>query len=161
MANIEPLYSPYELHLNQDQDLEFICCISHVIVVNTTFSGWMYICFTVQHTCKCISFSCGMQSLFFNLLPWSHLRYNFKILPEHQLQNFEQTMKTYSQSRNRNLTLWPKLIFQICTKLLSTCFSSSTSTTVTTLTSFELPSSHARVTSIKCTKRQLVSELVS
>ena len=39
MANIEPLYSPHELHLNQDQDLEFICCISHVIVVITTFSG--------------------------------------------------------------------------------------------------------------------------
>ena len=34
----------------------FICCIFfHIIVVNTTFSGWMYICFTVQHTCKCIS----------------------------------------------------------------------------------------------------------
>ena len=40
---------------NQDQDLEFICCIFHIIVVNTTFSGWIYICFTVQHTCKCIS----------------------------------------------------------------------------------------------------------
>ena len=46
-------------------------------------------------------------------------------------------------------------------KLLSICFSSSTSTTVTTLTSFELPSSHARVTTIKFTKQQLVSESVS
>ena len=64
---------------NQDQDLEFICCIFHIIVVNTTFSGWMYICFTVQHTCKCISFSCGTQSLFFNLLPWSHLRYSDRL----------------------------------------------------------------------------------
>ena len=34
------------------KDLEFICCISHIIVVNTTFSGWMYICFIIQHTCK-------------------------------------------------------------------------------------------------------------
>ena len=56
MVNIELLYWPYEQHLkNQDQDLEFIRCIFHIIVVNTTFSGWMYICFTVQHTCKCIS----------------------------------------------------------------------------------------------------------
>ena len=94
-------------------------------------------------------------------LPWSHLRYNFKILPEHQLQNLEQTLKPYPQSPNKNLTLWPKLIFQICTKLLSTCFPSSTSTTVTTSTSFELLSSHARVTLIKFTKQEWVSESVS
>ena len=48
-----------------------------------------------------------------------------------------------------------KLIFQICTKLLSTCFSSSTST------SFELLSSHARVTLIKFTKQEWLSELGS
>ena len=41
---------------------------------------------------------------------------------------------------------------------LSFVHTSSTSTTVTTSASFELPSSHARVTSIKFTKRQLVSE---
>ena len=29
--------------------------IFHIIVVNTTFPGWMYTCFTIQHTCKCIS----------------------------------------------------------------------------------------------------------
>jgi len=102
-----------------------------------------------------------MQPLFFDLLPWSYLQYNFKILPEHQLQNLKQTLKPYPQSPNKNLTLWPKLIFQICTKLLSTCFSSSTSTTVTTSTSFELPSSHARVTSIKFTKQESVNESVS
>ena len=95
------------------------------------------------------------------VLPWSHLRYNFKILPEHQLQNLEQTLKPYPQSPNKNLTLWPKLIFQICTKLLSTCFSSSTSTTVTTPISLELPSSHTRVTLIKFTKQEWVSESVS
>ena len=68
-----------------------------------------------------------MQPSLPNLLPRSHLRYNFKILPAHQTQNLEQTLY---QSPNKNLTLWPKLIFQICTKLLSACFSSSTSTTV-------------------------------
>ena len=141
----------------------FIRCIlySHIIIVNTTFSDWVHICFTVRHTCKCISFSCGTQPLFFNPLPWSHLWYNFKILLEHQLQYLEQTLKPYPQGPNKNLTLWPKLIFQICTKLLSTCFSSSTSTTVTTSTSFELPSSHARVTLIKFTKQEWVSESVS
>ena len=58
----------------------------------------------------------------------------------------------------KNLTLWPKLIFQTCTKLLSTCLSSPTSTTVTTSTSFELPSPHARVTLIKFTKQEWVSD---
>ena len=66
-------------------------------------------------------------------------------------------LETSSQSPDKNSTLWPKLIFQICTKLLSTCFSSSTSTTVTTSTSFVLVSSHARVTSIKFTKQEWVS----
>ena len=77
---------------------------------------------------------------------------NFKILTN---------LETSSQSPDKNLTLWPKSIFQICTKLLSTRFSSSTSTPVTTSTSFELLSSHARVTSIKFTKREWVSEWVS
>ena len=54
--------------------------------------------------------------------PRPHLRYNFKILPAHQTQNLEQTLY---QSPNKNLTLWPKLTLQICTKLLSACFSSS------------------------------------
>ena len=41
------------------------------------------------------------------------------------------------------------------------CFSSSTSTKVTTSTSFELPSSHARVTSINLTKQESASQSVS
>ena len=59
------------------------------------------------------------------------------------------------------LTLWQNLCFQVCDKLLPTRLSSSTSATVTTSTSFELPSSHARVTSIKFTKRQLGREGVT
>ena len=43
----------------------------------------------------------------------------------------------------------------------STRFSSSTSATVTTSTSFKLASLHARVTSVKSTKRYGVSESVS
>ena len=47
---------------------------------------------------------------------------------------------------------------KLCTKCYEVkCFSSSTSTTVTTSMSFELPSSHVRFTSIKFTKRQSVS----
>ena len=57
------------------KDLEFICCISHIIVVNTTFSGWMYICFIIQHTCKS-SFHVACNHLFPNLLPWSYLRHS-------------------------------------------------------------------------------------
>ena len=45
----------------------------------------------------------------------------------------------------------------MCTKLSSTCFSESKSATVTTSTSFDLASPHARVTSIKFTKREWVS----
>ena len=47
-----PLRTTWAASKNQDQDLEFICCIFHIIVVNTTFSGWTYICFIIQHTCK-------------------------------------------------------------------------------------------------------------
>ena len=79
---------------------------------------------------------------------------SFKILPELQLQNLDQPC---AQSLNKSLALRPNLSFQICNKLLPTRSSSLTSATVTTSTSFELASSHARVTSIKFTKQQLVS----
>ena len=59
-----------------------------------------------------------------------------------QLQNFDQTLNPCAQSLDKNLTLWPNFTFQICTKLLSARFSSSTWVTVTTSTSFELSSSH-------------------
>ena len=80
----------------------------------------------------------------------SYLKINFKILT-----------KPCAQSLNKNLTLLPNLTFRICTKLLPTRFSSSTSATLTTSTSFELSSSHARVKSIKFTKQEWVSESVS
>ena len=88
-------------------------------------------------------------------------KHHFKILPEHQLQNLDQTLKLCAPSLNKNLALRPNFTFQICNKLLSTHFSSSTWATVTTSTSFELVSSHARATSIKFTKQQLVSQWVS
>ena len=78
---------------------------------------------------------------------------------------FQLILPVGNHNVTKNLTghriLWPKFTFQICTKLLSTRFSSSPSTTVTTSTSFELPSSHARVTSIKFTKQEWVSQWVS
>ena len=58
----------------------------------------------------------------------------------------------------KSLVFWPNLNFEICNKLLPT---RSSSATVTTLTSFELASSHARVTSIKFTKQESVSQSVS
>ena len=58
--------------------------------------------------------------------------------------------KSCAQVLNKNLALWPKLSFQICTKLSSTRFAS-----------IELASTHARVTSIKSTKQQSVSESVA
>ena len=83
---------------------------------------------------------------------------SFKILPELQLQNLDQPC---AQSLNKSLALGPNVSSQICNKLLPTWSSASTWATVTTSTSFELASSHARVTSIKFTKQQLVSEWVS
>ena len=73
----------------------------------------------------------------------SCLNFNFKILT-----------KLIAQSLNKHLAFWPNLGFQICNKLLPT---QSSSATVTTSTSFELASSHARVTSIKFTKQEWVS----
>ena len=111
--------------------------------------------------------------------PESWPRMNFIATTKHQQQNNDQTSasksclninlkiltkscprsltKSCAQSLNKNLTLRPNFTFQMCTKLLSTRFSSSTWATVTTSTSFELPSSHARVTSIKFTKQESVS----
>ena len=80
----------------------------------------------------------------------SCLNFNFKILTQ-----------SCPQRLNKSSALWPNLSFQICNKLLPTRSSSSTSTTETTSTSFELPSAHARVTSIKFTKQQSVSQWVS
>ena len=65
------------------------------------------------------------------------------------------------KAMNQHLTFWLSFIFQICTKLSSTRFSASTSATVTTSTSFKLASSQARVTSIKFTKQEWVSQSVS
>ena len=77
----------------------------------------------------------------------SCLNFNFKILT-----NF------FAQSLNKHLDFWPNLGFQICNKLVPT---QSSSATVTTSTNFELASSHARVTSIKFTKQESVSQSVS
>ena len=82
---------------------------------------------------------------------------SFKISPELQVQNLDQS----AQSLSKSLALWPNLSFQICNKLLPAWSSSSTSATVTTSISFELATSHARVTSIKFTKRYGVSQSVS
>ena len=78
------------------------------------------------------------------------LNFNFKILT-----------KPCAQSLNKSLALWTILSSQICNKLLPIQSSSSTLATVTISTSFELVSSHARVTSIKFTKQEWVSEWVS
>ena len=66
--------------------------------------------------------------------------------------------KPCAQSLNKSLAFWTNLNFRICNKLLPTQPSSAT---ITTSTSFELASSHARVTSIKFTKQQWVSQWVS
>ena len=66
-----------------------------------------------------------------------------------------------AQSLKKSLVLGPNVSSQICNKLLPTWSSLSTSATVTTSTSFELASSHARVTSIKFTKRHGVSQWAS
>ena len=81
-----------------------------------------------------------------------------QILPELQLQNLDQPC---AQSLNKSLALGPNVSSQIFNKLLPTRSSASTWATVTTSTSFELASSHARVTSIKFTKQEWVSESVS
>ena len=74
------------------------------------------------------------------------------------LQNLAWTLKACTQSLNKNYTLWPNSTFQICTKLLSARFSSSTWVTVTTSTSFELSSSHQ---SSLLNSSELVSDSVS
>ena len=110
-----------------------------------------------------------------NLASESWSRFNFITSKKHQQQNAEQNPASKSclnlnfkiltnpcaQSLNKSLALEPNVSSQICNKLLPTWSSASTWATVTTSTSFELASSHARATSIKFTKQQLVSRWVS
>ena len=73
--------------------------------------------------------------------------------------------QTFASKSRLNSKSWPNLVlkvwtnfnFQNCTKLSPTRFSASTSATVTPSTSFDMPSSHARVTSIKSTEQHGVS----
>ena len=84
-------------------------------------------------------------------------KFQLQMLPEFQLQNLDQT--SYSQSEQKfNFMTKPQLPNLQQTPTQS---SSSTSATVTTLTSFELASSKARVTPIKFTNQESVSQLVS
>ena len=74
-----------------------------------------------------------------------------------QLQNLDQTLKPCDQSEQK-LNYMTKLRLPNLHQTVVDMFLIIKSTTVTTSTSFELPSSHARVTSIKFTKQELVSE---
>jgi len=77
--------------------------------------------------------------------------FSFEISPELQLQNFDQTFCSKTEQKFSLMTkLW-------LPNLHLTRFSALTSARVTTSTSFESASSHARVTSIKSTKQELVS----
>ena len=87
---------------------------------------------------------------------------------KHQQQNNDQTsasksclninFKILTKLWNLVLKVWTKtylydqITFQICNKMLSTCFWLSTWATVTISTIFELSSSEARATSIKFTQ---------
>ena len=107
-----------------------------------------------------------------NLAFESRSRFNFITSTKHQWQNSEQTPTSKSwlnfnfksltnpcaQTLNKSLALGPNVSSQISNKLLPTWSLASTPAIVTTLTSFELASSHARVTSIKFTKQQSVSQ---
>ena len=63
----------------------FVASYFHIVVVNTAFSDWLYICEVdvpakfwscVAYVIKEADCSCGTQSLFFDLLPRSHLRHS-------------------------------------------------------------------------------------
>ena len=110
---------------------------------------------------------------------------NFKILTKRSLRistknnlhNLNQGSAATSASKSclRTSKFWPNLVLEVWTKndfmtklqlpnlhqTIVNTFLSSTSATVATSTSFELASSHARVTSIKFTKQQWVSQSVS
>ena len=96
-------------------------------------------------------------------------------MPELQLQSLDQTLcskseqefsfMTIPQFQNLQQTVADTILIIKSTKQESVSESVSQSVSdehsQTVTTSFELPSSHARVTSIKITKQQSVSALVS
>ena len=100
-----------------------------------------------------------LKNQFLNQTSASPINLKFKISTKHSFR-----IATKIQLHNLYKTLaakcWTNSSSQI-NKLLPTWSSTSTSATVTTLTSFELASSHARVTSIKFTKHEWVSQWVS
>ena len=97
---------------------------------------------TLQKAQRTRGLSSAYQCNFFTQVLTQILIRHLQNLDQEQLQNLDWTLKPCAQSMNKNLTLWPNFTFQICTKLLSARFSSSTWVTVTTSTSFELSSSH-------------------
>ena len=105
-----------------------------------------------------------VQKYWPNLASESWPRINFvtstssKILTKLQLQNLDQTLCSKFEQKFSFVSK-PQLL--ICNKLSPTRSSSSTSATAATSKSFELVSALARVTSIKFTKQQWVSEWVS
>ena len=86
-----------------------------------------------------------------------NLKFNILTKPSFRISTKIQLHNLYKTSAAK---CWTNSSFQI-NKLLPRWFSVSTSARVTISTSFELVFSHARVTSIKFTKEQLVSQWVS
>ena len=108
----------------------------------------------------CQRVECCYQSNFFisQVLTQSLIKFYLQNLDQASTSKSEPNISIWTKLKLQKLVLWPNFSFQICNKLLSTSFPASTSATVTTSTSFELASSHARVTSIKFTKQQSGSQ---
>ena len=95
-----------------------------------------------------------------NLASESRPRLNFITSTKHQQQNSDQSLASKSRL-NVNFKILTKHLCSKCKQKFYFRFSTSTSATVTTSTSFESTSLHARVTSVKSTRQEWVSELGS
>ena len=80
-----------------------------------------------------------------------------QISPEIQLQNLDQTMCSKSEQK----TIWPNFSFQICTKLSSTNFPTSTICNSKNLNKFWVGILKRQGHINQVTKQEWVSELVS
>ena len=111
----------------------------------------------------CQRVECCYQSNFFisQVLTQSLIKFHLQNPDHASTSKSEPNISIWTKLKLQKLVLWPNFSFQICNKLLSTSFPASTSATVTTSTAFELAYSHDRVTSIKSTKQEWVSELLT
>ena len=130
--------------------------MGYVLFIGPESDHWL--CLSVTHSLTdSLTHCCLVNLMPVNIAVLTRVR-SLAMLVTHSLPN---SLTPVSKLDLLDACEWWCCVLAVYNKLLPTWSSASTSATVTTSTSFELASSHAKVTSINFTKQESVSELVS